>query len=39
MCNYATQWAAGTDIATAENEMILVKPKTEQQKGEKTGND
>lgn len=26
ICNYATQWAAGTDIATAENEIIL--PKT-----------
>lgn len=25
VCNYATQWAAGPDIATAENEIILVK--------------
>lgn len=25
VCNYATQWAAGPDIATAENEVILVK--------------
>lgn len=25
-CNYATQWAAGTDVVTTENEVILVTP-------------